>query len=146
MGVLYHIPSSNRICIFILQCDQLPSSPPVWGSEYSMGWDGKVSKLCHKFVLVSPLQTLNLIVTQSFCERMAIVAAITFGQQIRPELYQDHKHMPKYARRTQALFRTPRAPKRLIRLGDVFRYFVCLFPFIVFSILLRLGLPIDDAS
>ena len=32
-----------------------------------------------------------------------------------------------------------------MRLGDAFHYFVCLFPFVVFSILLRLGLLIDDA-
>ena len=95
---------------------------------------------------MSPLQILKLRVTQIFCEGMAMAAAITFDQQIRPELYQDHKHMSKYIRRTWARCRTPRAPKRLIRLVDTFRYFVCLFPFMVFSILLRLGLLIDDAS
>jgi hypothetical protein len=77
---------------------------------------------------------------------MASVAAITFDQQIQPKLYQDHKHMSKYVCRTNVHCRTPRAPKRFIRLGDAFRYFVCLFPFVVFSILLRLGLLIDGAS
>jgi hypothetical protein len=40
----------------------------------------------------------------------------------------------------------PRAPKWLSRLGEALRYVVCLFPLVVFPILLRLGLPIDGAS
>ena len=95
---------------------------------------------------MSPLQILKLRVTQIFCEGMAMAAAIAFDQQTQPEVYQDHKHMSKYVFRTPARFQTPRAPKRLIRLVATFRYFVCLFPFVVFSILLRLGLLIDDAS
>ena len=72
--------------------------PTNLGFRVPYVWGGNVLKLCHQFVLMSPLQILKLRVTQIFCEGMAMAAAITFDQQIWPELYQDHKHMFKYIR------------------------------------------------